>query len=412
MQHSIWGFLKNIKIGIVMELANRVSKIEASKTLQVKEKALELKAKGIQVIDLTAGEPDFWTPGFIAQAGIKAIEEGFTKYTANNGIPELRTAIAEKLYRENHLEYNATQIIVSSGAKQSILNALLAIVNDGEEVILPSPYWVSYPEQIKISGGIPVIIDTQQTNFKLTSDLLKNHITSNTRAIILNSPSNPTGVVYNEKELSELADVLRDHEIWIISDEIYEKIIFDNLNHVSIASFDGMTERCIIINGFSKSYSMTGWRIGYAAAPLAVVKAMSKIQGHYTSNASSISQKAALAAILGPETEIEQMRKTFEERRDFIRIQLDSRSYFSYAIPQGAFYFFINISEVFGKKAGQTTIENSLDFSSFVTENFHVVTVPGIAFGADDFIRISYAASQEELKIGMQNLIQAMDQII
>jgi aspartate aminotransferase len=395
-----------------MQLANRVSKIEASKTLQVKEKALELKAKGIRVIDLTAGEPDFWTPDFIAQAGIQAINEGFTKYTANNGIPELREAIVKKLKKDNNLDYSSAQIIVSSGAKQSILNALMAIVNDGEEVILPSPYWVSYPEQIKIAGGIPVIIDTRNSDFKLSASLLKQYLSPKTRAIILNSPCNPTGVVYSENELSALADVLRDHDIWIISDEIYEKIIFDKLRHFSIAGFHDMIEKCILINGFSKSYSMTGWRIGYAAAPLPVIKAMSKIQGHYTSNASSISQKAALAALHGPETEIEQMRKTFETRRNFIKEQLDSRPYFSYAYPQGAFYFFIDISKVFGKQAGEKIIQNSVDFSSFVTENFHVVSVPGIAFGADDFIRISFAASQEELEIGMQKLIQAMDQII
>ena len=395
-----------------MKLADRVSKIEASKTLQVKEKALELKAKGIRVIDLTAGEPDFWTPEFIAQAGIQAIKEGFTKYTANNGIPELREAIVKKLKMDNNLDYTSDQIIVSSGAKQSILNALLATVNDGEEVILPSPYWVSYPEQIKISGGIPVIIDTLQSNFKLSPDLLKRHINSKTRAIILNSPSNPTGVVYSESELSDLAVVLKAHNIWIISDEIYEKIIFDKLGHFSIAGFDDLIEKCIVINGFSKSYSMTGWRIGYAAAPLPVIKAMSKIQGHYTSNASSISQKAALAALQGPPNEIEQMRKTFETRRNFIKTQLDSRPYFSYIYPQGAFYFFINISKVFGKQARENVIRNSVDFSSFVTENFHVVTVPGIAFGANDFIRISFAASQEELELGMQKLIQAMDQII
>jgi len=395
-----------------MQLANRVSKIEASKTLQVKEKALELKAKGIRVIDLTAGEPDFWTPEFIAQAGIQAIKEGFTKYTANNGIPELREEISKKLKKDNNLDYTSAQIIVSSGAKQSILNALLALVNDGDEVILPSPYWVSYPEQIKISGGTPVIIDTHQTDFKLYPEVLKQHITSKTRAIILNSPCNPTGVVYSESELSALANVLKSHDIWIISDEIYEKIIFDQLRHFSIAGFDDLIEKCIVINGFSKSHSMTGWRIGYAAAPLPVVKAMSKIQGHYTSNASSISQKAALAALQGPVTEIEHMRKTFESRRDYIKTQLDSRPYFSYAYPQGAFYFFINISKVFGKHAGQKAIQDSIDFSSYVTENFHVVSVPGIAFGADEFIRISFAASQDELEIGMQNLIQAMDQII
>jgi len=395
-----------------MQIATRISKIEASKTLQVKEKALQLKARGIQVIDLTAGEPDFQTPKSIAQAGIRAIEDGFTKYTANNGIPELRAHIAQKLNHENHLEYTPEQIIVSNGAKQSILNALLAILNDGDEVILPSPYWVSYPEQIKIAGGTPVIVDTRYHQFKLPAILLQQHITPKTRAIILNSPCNPTGVVYSQSELSELAEVLKKEEIWIISDEIYEKIIFDGLKHFSITGIGNLIEKSIIINGFSKTYSMTGWRIGYAAAPLEVIKAMSKIQGHSTSNASSISQKAVLASFQGLEKEVNKMRLVFEKRRNFIQKQLDSRPYFSYVYPQGAFYFFINISKSFGKRSGDKKIENSVDFSTYVTENYHMVSVPGIAFGANDYIRISFAASQEELESGMQKLIQAMDQIV
>ncbi|UCF65949.1 MAG: pyridoxal phosphate-dependent aminotransferase, partial [bacterium] len=374
-----------------MQIANRINNIEASKTLQVKEKALQLKAKGIKVIDLTAGEPDFQTPELIAQAGIRAIQEGFTKYTANTGIPELRTKIAQKLHTDNNLDYTPEQIIVSNGAKQSILNALLSIVNEGDEVILPSPYWVSYPEQIKIAGGTPVIVDTRYHQFKLSPSLLQQHITPNTRVLILNSPSNPTGVVYSKSELSELAEVLKNENIWIISDEIYEKIIFDGLQHTSIAALGNLIEKSIVINGFSKSYSMTGWRVGYAAAPLPVVKAMSKIQGHSTSNASSISQKAALAALQESDAEVEKMRKTFEERRNFIQQQLDSRPYFSYIYPQGAFYFFINISKSFGKQAGDKVIENSLDFSTYVTENYHMVSVPGIAFGANDYIRLSFA---------------------
>ncbi len=283
-----------------MKLASRISNIEASRTLQVKEKALDLQARGIKVIDLTAGEPDFNTPTFICQAGIDAINNGFTKYTANNGIPELRQLISQKLKRDNGLDYSPEQVIVSNGAKQSILNALLAILNDGDEVIVPSPYWVSYPEQIKIAGGVPRILDTCRTGFKLGPDELKKNITAKTTAVILNSPGNPTGVVYSREELKELAGILKTQDIWVISDEIYEKIIFDGLHHTSIASLNGMIGKCIVINGFSKSYSMTGWRLGYAAGPLNVVKAMSKIQGHYTSNASSISQKAAVAALTGP----------------------------------------------------------------------------------------------------------------
>ncbi len=395
-----------------MKLASRINRIETSKTLQVKEKALELKAQGIEVIDLTAGEPDFPTPPSVCQAGIEAIQQGFTKYTANNGIPELRTKIAQKFARDNNLSYTPEQIIVSSGAKQSILNALLVMVEEGDEVIIGSPYWVSYPEQIKIAGASPVIIDTATTDFKIQPRQLEQNISSRTKAVILNSPCNPTGVVYTEPEIRDLADILLQKDIWIISDEIYEKIIFDHLHHISVATFGNLIEKSVVINGFSKSYSMTGWRLGYAAGPLAVVKAMSKIQSHYTSNASSISQKAAVAALNGPSEEIEKMRRVFEERRNYIKSVLDKRSYFSYVYPQGAFYFFIDISAVFGSRGGEKMIENSLDVCSFLTEHYHLVTVPGIAFGDDRHLRISFAASQESLEIGMRKLTEAMDHLM
>jgi aspartate aminotransferase len=395
-----------------MKLANRINRIETSKTLQVKEKALELKARGIKVVDLTAGEPDFPTPAAVCQAGIEAIQQGFTRYTANTGIPELREKIAEKLKKDNNLSYSPDQIIVSNGAKQSILNALLALAEDGDEVIIASPYWVSYPEQIKIANASPVIIDTAETDFKIRPEQLEKHITSHTRVVILNSPVNPTGVVYHEQELRDLADILLKNDIWIISDEIYEKIIFDGLRHVSIVTFGNLIEKSVVINGFSKSYSMTGWRLGYAAAPLPVVKAMSKIQSHYTSNASSISQKAAVAALNGTSGEIEKMRRTFEDRRNYIKSILDKHAYFSYVYPQGAFYFFIDISRVFGSRIGDKRIENSLDVCSFITENYHLVTVPGIAFGDDRYLRISFAASQQALESGMQKLTEAMDHLI
>ncbi|GAB4370256.1 MAG: pyridoxal phosphate-dependent aminotransferase [Calditrichia bacterium] len=395
-----------------MKLSSRVSRIEASKTLQVKEKALELKARGVEVVDLTAGEPDFRTPDFVCQAGIQAIRDGFTKYTANNGIPQLLEALAEKLKRENHLPYSPQQIIVSNGAKQSILNALLALVEDGDEVLIPMPYWVSYPEQVKIAGAEPILIDTTGTGFKLTPELLDKNISSRTRAVILNSPCNPTGVVYSHDELAALAELLEKHDLWIISDEIYEKIIFDGLQHTSIASFGSLIEKSIVVNGFSKSHSMTGWRIGYAAGPLPAVKAMSKIQSHYTSNASSISQKAALAAVTGSGEEIEAMRVTFQQRRDLIEDQLKSRDYISYVYPRGAFYFFINVSDVFGCRVNGGPVENSVQFCSCLTEKYHVVAVPGIAFGCDDYIRISFAASDTQLKKGISRLIEAMDQMM
>jgi aspartate aminotransferase len=395
-----------------MKIAYRISKIEASKTLQVKEKALMLKGEGLDVIDLTAGEPDFNTPPYICQAGIDAINSGFTKYTANTGIPELRKQISAKLKLENNLDYSSEQIIVSNGAKQAILNALLAVVDDEDQVILPSPYWVSYPEQIKIAGGKPLIIDTSKNEFKINPELLKSYMTDKSRAIILNSPGNPTGVVYTSEEIEALANFLKNYSIWIISDEIYEKIIFDGLKHASIASFGSLIEKTIVINGFSKSYSMTGWRIGYAAGPIHVVKAMSKIQSHYTSNASSISQKAALTALQEKSDDIEMMRRKFEERRNYVRSELDSRPYFTYVNPQGAFYFFIKISAAFGCKDGDQIIDDSVKFSTYVTEKYRVVTVPGAAFGADQYIRLSFAASEKDLEKGIQHLIEAMDNML
>ena len=395
-----------------MQISDLISRIQASKTIQVKEKALALKAAGKEVIDLTAGEPDFQTPQHIKEAGIKAIKDGFTKYTENAGIPSLRQKIAQKLKNDNQLEYSPEQIIVSNGAKQCILNALMAIMNNGDEVLMQSPYWVSYPEQAVIAGGKAVVIETRQSDWKIIPEELNKKISPKTRVIIFNSPSNPTGIVYSRKELKDLAEVLQDKDIWIISDEIYEKIIFDGKKHYSIAAFDKLIDKCIVINGFSKSYSMTGWRLGYAAGPAAIIKAMSKIQSHYTSNASSISQKAAEAALTGPEDEIKQMAKVFEQRRNYIKSRLDSKAYFDYILPQGAFYFFIDISTIFGKQVGTQVINNSVDFSAFVTENYHLVTVPGVAFGADNFIRISFAASQEQLESGMDRLIKAMDDLV
>ncbi|MBN2365978.1 MAG: pyridoxal phosphate-dependent aminotransferase [Calditrichaeota bacterium] len=391
-----------------MRLADRISRVEASKTLQVKEKALELKARGIKVVDLTAGEPDFPTPSMIGDAGIEAIRNGFTRYTANTGIPELRKKICQKLEKDNGLKYSPEQIIVSNGAKQCILNALFAVAQEGDEVIIAAPYWVSYPEQVKLSGATPVVIDTSATNFKLQAEQLKKHLNRQTRAIIFNSPCNPTGVIYTEQELKSLAKILIPEDIWIITDEIYEKILFDDAQHFSIASLDNLLEKSIVINGFSKSYSMTGWRLGYAAGPLPVIKAMSKVQSHYTSNASSISQKAGIAALDKASVEIQKMRKTFEERRNYIRSVLDGNEYLSYVNPQGAFYFFIDISKAFGAAVNGKQLSNSVDISTFITENYHLVTVPGVAFGADNYIRLSFAAAMEDLQAGMTKLTEAM----
>ncbi|GAB4336038.1 MAG: pyridoxal phosphate-dependent aminotransferase [Calditrichia bacterium] len=395
-----------------MKIASRINRIEGSKTLQVKEKALEMRARGYDVVDVTAGEPDFDTPQAIRQAAIEAINGGFTRYTAITGIPELRKLIAQKLKTENGLDYTPEQIIVSNGAKQSILNTLFAIVEEGDEVLIPVPYWVSYPEQVKMTGAKPVLIDTMKTGFKLTPEVLSQHITGSTRVIILNSPSNPTGVVYTKEELTALAQILKDKDIWVISDEIYEKLIYDGLEHTSIATLEGMYEKTIVINGFSKSHAMTGWRLGYAAAPLPLVKAMSKIQGHSTSNASSISQKAGVAALGNLEGEIEKMRQTFEERRNYIKGILDGFKHLDYVNPQGAFYFFIDVSKVFGCRCGAEVIDNSIKFSTYLTENYYLVTVPGAVFGADNYIRMSFAASREVLEKAMDRLTRAVKEML
>ena len=392
-----------------MEIANRIAKIEASKTMQVKELALQLKAKGHDVIDLTAGEPDFPTPSFVKQAGIDAINQNFTRYTANTGIPELRKAVVEKLRRDNQLEYTAEQIVVSSGAKQSLLNAMLAILNDADEVIFASPYWVSYPEQVKIAGGTPVIIDTTTTGFKILAADLQKAITPKTKAVIINSPCNPSSVVYSKAELQSLADVLLKHQVYVITDEIYEKILFDGLQHFSIITLaPELKERSILVNGLSKSHAMTGWRIGYSASSTAVAKAMAKIQGHYTSNACSVSQKAALAALTGPEDEITAMRDAFEKRRNFVMRELDQIPGLSYVKPEGAFYFFIKVSGLFGRSIDGKTIENSVDFSTYLIEKQFVVSVPGSGFGTDEYIRISFATSDEQLNKAMQRIEQAV----
>ncbi len=395
-----------------MNLAQRLTRIEASRTLQVKEKAIRLKQQGIDVVDLTAGEPDFRTPDFIARAAIQAIEQGFTHYTENTGIKSLREAITRKLKQENQLEYQPEQIIVSNGAKQSIMNALFALLDEGDEVIIPLPYWVSYPEQVRMAGGKPVFVSTMETGFKMTPEQLEQHITPRTKAIILNSPNNPTGAVYSQEEIEHLAEVLARHDIWIISDEIYEKLIYDRAEHHSIATHFDLIDRTIVINGFSKAYAMTGWRIGYAAAPLPVVKGMAKIQSHYTSNASSISQRAALAALTGPQEKVEYMRHTFEERRNLLLRELGSRHYFSMARPEGAFYLFLRVAEAYGYYGNGQPINDSVSFATYLAEKYHLVVVPGIAFGADEYIRISFATSTEELERGARILIRAMEEMI
>ncbi len=389
-------------------ISRRGVKIEVSGTMHVKEKALHLQRQGVEVIDLTAGEPDFQTPDHIRQAGIQAIEEGKTKYTANAGIPELRQAIVEKFRKENQLKYDVSQILVSSGAKQSIVNAMLSLVESGDEVLIPAPYWVSYPQQVRLSDATPVILDTSRTHFKLTPEVLEQHLSLKTRLLIFNTPVNPTGIVYTEADIRALAEVLIDRDIWVISDEIYEHVIFDGIEHFSISRIPGMYEKTVVINGVSKAYAMTGWRIGYAAGPPDIIKAMSKIQGHTTSNASTISQWAALAALQGPQDCINRFRKIFQDRRDFVMGILKQNPAIPYIHPQGAFYVFIDVSRVFGNSIEDRIITNALDFCSYLIDKYRVVVVPGDAFGAPGFIRVSIAASKENLRKGILSILDAV----
>jgi len=393
-----------------MKISERCKRIEQSETLRVKGKALELMQKGVDVIDLTAGEPDFPTPKNVREAGIQAINDGFTKYTANAGIPELRKAIVEKFRRENELSYSTDQIIVSAGAKPALSNAVLAIVEEGDEVILVAPYWVSYLQQVRLANAAPVIIDTSRTNFKLTPELLEQHISPKTRLLMFNSPSNPTGIVYSPDELGALARILSKYDVWILSDEIYEKIIYDGVMHKSFAQFPDLFEKTAIVNGVSKAYSMTGWRIGYTAGPKDLISAIGKIQSHYAM-APSISQKAAYEAITGDQGEVERMRQKFEKRRNLVIELMKQKREIEYVYPQGAFYLFMDISSTIGKKWNGNTIEDSLDFCEYLIETQHLVVVPGNGFGSVNYLRMSFAASEEDLREGMLRLFRGFSEL-
>jgi len=395
---------------MALNLSERVNKISISPTIKITQQAIEMKSRGENLIDLSVGEPDFPTPQNIKEAAIKSIENNFTKYTINSGILELRKAISEKLRKENKLEYKPEEIIVSSGAKHSIFNAIMSIVEDDDEVIIPAPYYVSYPHIVTLSNGKPVFIHTdEQTDFKITLEQLKNAITDKTKLLILCNPSNPTGSLYSRKDFEKLIPILEESEFYILSDEIYEKLIYDDNEFVSIASLsEKIKQKTITINGHSKSYSMTGWRIGYAAGPSEVINAMNKIQSHSTSNASSISQKAALEALTGQQDFIEYSRKEFEKRRNLLYDELTSIKGIKCFKPQGAFYLFPNISYFFGKKTDNGVIQTSFDFALYLLQSEKVVVVPGSAFGAEGYIRLSYSTSQENLMEGVRRIKNAI----
>lgn len=391
------------------QLSDCLKRLSPSATLAMSQKSNEMKANGIDVINMSVGEPDFNTPDHIKEAAKKAVDDNFSRYSPVPGYVDLRKAIVEKLKNENQLEYDVTEISVSNGAKQCVCNAVLALVNPGEEVIIPAPYWVSYPEMVEIAGGKSVYIDTDlSTNFKITPEQLENAITEKTRMLILCSPSNPTGSVYSKDELEALAEVIKKHEnLYVVSDEIYEHISYIG-NHESIAQFPGMRERTIIINGVSKAYAMTGWRIGFLAASEWIAKGCNKLQGQYTSGPCSVSQKAAEAAYTGSQQCVEDMRLVFERRRNLIVKLAKDIPGLEVNVPEGAFYLFPKCSSFFGKEYGKYKISNSTDFAMYLLEEGHVATVSGDAFGAPDYFRMSYATDDKTITEALNRIKVAL----
>ena len=387
------------------QLSDRLNRLAPSATLAMSQRSNEMMAQGINVINMSVGEPDFMTPDYVKEAGKKAIDDNFSKYSPVPGYLSLRKAIANKLKRENNLNYSASEVIVGTGGKQGVCNTILALVNPGDEVIIPAPYWVSYPQMVKLAGGVPVIVPAGiEQDFKITADQLKAAITSKTKLIILCSPSNPTGSVYTKEELEALAKIVLEHNnLFVLSDEIYEHINYVGC-HASIAACEGMKERTIICNGVSKAYAMTGWRLGWVAAPEWIIKGLNKLQGQYTSGTSSVSQMAALAAYEGDQGCVEDFRKAFQRRRDLIVSLAKEVPGLEVNVPEGAFYLFPKCSSFFGKTNGKYVINNSTDFALYLLEEGHVATVAGDAFGSPDYFRMSYATSDD-------NIIEALSRI-
>lgn len=395
------------------QLSQRLQRLAPSATLAMSQKSAEMKAQGFDVINMSVGEPDFNTPQHIKDAAKRAIDANYSRYSPVPGYPQLRKAISEKLARENGLDYSPAEILVSNGAKQSVCNTVMALVNDGEEVIIPAPYWVSYPQMAKLAGGIPKIVEAGfSQNFKMTPTQLEAAITPHTRMLILCSPSNPTGSVYTREELQRLAEViLRHNDLYVLSDEIYEHINYVG-SHQSIAQCPGMRERTIIVNGVSKAYAMTGWRIGYIAAPEWIVKGCNKLQGQYTSGPCSVSQKAAEEAYNASQDCVEEMREAFQRRRDLI-VELTSQiNGLEVNIPGGAFYIFPKCSSFYGRKDRDgNTIANSSDFAMYLLQRAHVATVGGDAFGDPNCFRISYATSDDNIREAMTRIKDALEEL-
>lgn len=391
------------------QLSNRLNRLAPSATLAMSQKSSEMKAQGIDVINMSVGEPDFNTPDHIKEAAKKAIDENYSRYSPVPGYPDLRKAIVAKLKNENGLEYGINEILVSNGAKQSVCNTVMALCNDGDEVIIPAPYWVSYPQMAKLAGAEPVIVNAGfEQDFKMTPEQLEAAITPKTRMLILCSPSNPTGSVYSQEELDALAKVILSHEeLYVLADEIYEHINYVG-KHASIAKAEGMRERTIIVNGVSKAYAMTGWRIGYIAAPEWIVKGCNKLQGQYTSGPCSVSQKAAEAAYTMDQTCVETMRQAFQRRRDLIVELAKDIPGLEVNVPEGAFYLFPKCSSFYGKACGDKFINNSTDLAMFLLEEGHVATVGGDAFGDPECFRMSYATSDDNIREAMKRIKETL----
>jgi aspartate aminotransferase len=393
-------------------LSDRINLISESQTIAMARKSRELKAQGIDIISLSLGEPDFATPDVVKQAAIKAINDNFSYYTHVSGYVELREAIAKKFKRDNNLDYTADEIVVSTGAKQSIANAVLCLINPGDEVIVPAPFWVSYLEILKLAGGVPIIINTNiENDFKVTAEQLKQHITPKTRMLMFSTPCNPTGSVYSQSELRAIADVVKQHdELYIMSDEIYEHINFVG-GHQSMAQFPDIKDRVITINGVSKGFAMTGWRGGILAAPKWIAQACDKMQGQFTSATSSITQKAMHAAMEMPADATHSMRDAFKKRRDLVLNLMKDIPGFKTNIPQGAFYVYPEVSSLFGKSYNGFVINNATDLSMFLLDVAHVALVPGAAFGDDSYIRFSYATSEDKLTEACKRIKEAVEKL-
>ena len=395
-----------------LELSEKAKRVKPSSTLQLTAKAKAMRAEGINVVGFVAGEPDFDTPRNICDAAVEAIYEGYTKYTAASGAPELKEAIAEKYRTVNHVEYKPSQIVVSNGGKHALINTMMALLNPGDEVIIPSPYWLSYPEMVMIADGVPVYIDALKSNdYKITPEQLAAAITPKTKAFVFNSPSNPTGMVYTREEMEALAKVIVDHDIYVIADEIYEYLVYGDTEHVSMASLnDEIYKRTITCNGVAKSYSMTGWRIGYVCAPKEIAKLISSLQSHCTSNPCSVSQKAAYEALTGSQKAVEIMRREFAKRGEVIYERISEIDLLEAVKPEGAFYLFVDCSNLCGKEYKGEVIKDAAKIAEILLNDYRVAVIPCGDFGAPQHIRLSYAISMEHIEEGVRRIKKFADQ--